>query len=132
MDSFRTSIQWSRLLDINGKINQSGANFYHKVINCAKENNIEIFMNLYHFDMPTYLFNKGGWENREVVEAYAHYAKMAFKEFGQEIKYWFTFNEPIFVLIISPRFIPFFFNSFINISIHSTYICHYWHPNFIL
>ena len=41
-------------------------------------------MNLYHFDMPTYLFNKGGWENREVVETYAHYAKMAFKEFGQE------------------------------------------------
>lgn len=95
MDSFRTSIQWTRLLDINGKINPNGAKFYHKVINCAKENDIEIFMNLYHFDMPTYLFNKGGWENREVVEAYAHYAKMAFREFGKEIKYWFTFNEPI-------------------------------------
>lgn len=95
MDSFRTSIQWTRLLDINGKINPDGANFYHKVISCANENNIEIFMNLYHFDMPTYLFNKGGWENREVVEAYAHYAKMAFREFGKEIKYWFTFNEPI-------------------------------------
>ena len=45
--------------------------------------------------MPTYLFNRGGWESREVVEAYAHYADVAFHEFGQEIKYWFTFNEPI-------------------------------------
>ncbi len=56
---------------------------------------VEPFVNLYHFDMPTYLFNRGGWESREVVEAYAHYADVAFHEFGQEIKYWFTFNEPI-------------------------------------
>ena len=52
-------------------------------------------MNLYHFDMPAYLFRKGGWENREVVEAYAVYAGKAFREFGKEIRYWFTFNEAI-------------------------------------
>jgi len=61
----------------------------------AREAGLEPFVNLYHFDMPTYLFNRGGWESREVVEAYAHYADVAFHEFGQEIKYWFTFNEPI-------------------------------------
>ena len=53
LDSFRTSIQWSRLLDRNGKLNQEGADFYHKVCACAKENQIGLFMNLYHFDMPT-------------------------------------------------------------------------------
>ncbi|WP_278402673.1 family 1 glycosylhydrolase [Megamonas rupellensis] len=37
MDSFRTSIQWTRLLDINGKINPDGANFYHKVIIVLKK-----------------------------------------------------------------------------------------------
>lgn len=52
-------------------------------------------MNLYHFDMPAYLFRRGGWENREVVEAYANYAKKAFRAFGKEIRCWFTFNEPI-------------------------------------
>ena len=61
----------------------------------AREAGLEPFVNLYHFDMPTYLFDRGGWESREVVEAYAHYADVAFREFGQEIKYWFTFNEPI-------------------------------------
>lgn len=53
MDSFRTSMQWSRLLTKDGKLNQEGAQFYHKVCKCAKENQIELFMNLYHFDMPT-------------------------------------------------------------------------------
>lgn len=95
LTSFRTSIQWSRLLDQNGQINPAGAAFYHKLLACAKENGMEVFMNLYHFDMPTYLFRRGGWESREVVEAYAHYAEQAFIEFAGEVKYWFTFNEPI-------------------------------------
>ena len=95
LDSFRTSIQWSRLMDQDQKLNPEGADFYHKVCACAKEQRIELVMNLYHFDMPAYLFRKGGWENREVVEAYATYARTAFREFGKEITYWFTFNEPI-------------------------------------
>ncbi|WP_432290222.1 family 1 glycosylhydrolase [Olsenella uli] len=56
---------------------------------------LECFVNLYHFDMPAYLFRRGGWENREVVEAYANYAEKAFRAFGKEIRCWFTFNEPI-------------------------------------
>lgn len=95
LKSFRTSIQWSRLLDQDGKLNPAGAAFYHKMLACAKENGMEVFINLYHFDMPTYLFRRGGWESREVVEAYAHYAEVAFREFANEVKYWFTFNEPI-------------------------------------
>lgn len=95
LDSFRTSMQWSRLLDEKEALNPEGADFYHRVCACAKEHKIELFMNLYHFDMPTYLFERGGWESREVVEAYAIYARTAFREFGKEIKYWFTFNEPI-------------------------------------
>lgn len=82
-------------MDQNQKLNPKGADFYHKVCACAREQKIELFMNLYHFDMPSYLFQRGGWENREVVEAYAVYARTAFREFGKEITYWFTFNEPI-------------------------------------
>lgn len=93
--SFRTSIQWTRFLDQDGNINPKGAAFYHKVIDCAIENGIDIFINLYHFDMPAYLLDRGGWERREVVEAYANYARKAFEEFGDKIKHWFTFNEPV-------------------------------------
>lgn len=95
LDTYRTSIQWSRLLDANGNLNEEGAAWYHELFRASREAGLEPFVNLYHFDMPTYLFDRGGWESREVVEAYAHYADVAFREFGQEIKYWFTFNEPI-------------------------------------
>ena len=95
LTSVRTSIQWSRLLDQDGNINPQGEAFYHKIFAAAKKAGIEVFVNLYHFDMPTYLFRRGGWESREVVEAYADYAEKAFRTFGKEIRYWFTFNEPI-------------------------------------
>ena len=93
--SARTSIQWSRLLDANGRLNPEGAAYYHRLFADARAAGVEPFVNLYHFDMPAYLFDRGGWENREVVEAYANYAATAFAEFGQEIEHWFTFNEPI-------------------------------------
>ena len=93
--SFRTSMQWTRLLDQDGKLNPEGAAWYHKLIDCANENGIDIFMNMYHFDMPEYLVKRGGWQNREVVEAYANFVKVAMEEFGDKVKYWFTFNEPI-------------------------------------
>ncbi|MDA4349048.1 family 1 glycosylhydrolase, partial [Escherichia coli] len=37
----------------------------------------------------------GGWENREVVEAFGRYAQTCFTLFGNRVKHWFTFNEPI-------------------------------------
>lgn len=82
-------------MDKDGKLNQAGADYYHELFAAFAKAGIDVFVNLYHFDMPAYLYDRGGWENREVVEAYANYARAAFDEFGQEIKNWFTFNEPI-------------------------------------
>ena len=95
LTSFRTSIQWSRLLDEDGNVNPEGEKYYHELFADAAASGLECFVNLYHFDMPAYLFRRGGWENREVVEAYANYAAKAFACFGKEIRCWFTFNEPI-------------------------------------
>uniref|UniRef100_UPI0035A0AFD4 glycoside hydrolase family 1 protein n=1 Tax=Streptococcus ferus TaxID=1345 RepID=UPI0035A0AFD4 len=95
-NSFRTSIQWSRLIpDGTGEVNPEAVAFYNAYIDEQIKNGIEPFMNLYHFDMPMSLQEKGGWLNRETVEAYVHYAKICFELFGDRVKYWFTHNEPI-------------------------------------
>ncbi len=95
-NSFRTSIQWSRLIpNGTGEVNQKAVDFYNSVIDELIANDIEPFMNLYHFDMPMKMQEKGGWENRETVEAYVHFAKTCFELFGDRVKKWFTHNEPI-------------------------------------
>ncbi|RFA32752.1 6-phospho-beta-glucosidase [Virgibacillus dokdonensis] len=93
-NSFRLSISWSRLMP-NGQINEQAVEFYNSVINELINNDIEPFVNLFHFDMPLTYQQIGGWENREVVESYQTYAEMCFKLFGDRVKKWFTFNEPI-------------------------------------
>lgn len=95
-NSFRTSIQWSRLIPKGtGEINQTAVTFYREYFQELRENGIEPFVNLYHFDMPLALQEKGGWLNRETVDAYANYAKTCFELFGDIVKIWFTHNEPI-------------------------------------
>lgn len=95
-NSFRTSIQWSRLIpDGIGKVNQEAVKFYNNYIDEMLANEIEPLMNLYHFDMPLALQEKGGWLNRETVDAYVTYAKTCFELFGDRVKHWFTHNEPV-------------------------------------
>lgn len=95
-NSFRMSLSWARLIPGGtGEVNQDAIDFYNAVIDELLAQDIKPFVNLFHFDMPIELQDKGGWENREVIDAFADYAKVAFDLFGDRVKTWFTFNEPI-------------------------------------
>lgn len=95
-NSFRTSINWARLFPKGREdVNQEAVAFYRDVFQSLREEGIEPFVNLFHFDMPAALQEIGGWENREVVDAYRDYAATCFDLFGDLVKRWFTFNEPI-------------------------------------
>ena len=71
MNSFRTSIQWSRLIkDLEtGEPDENAVKFYQDVIDECKKNDIILVLNLHHFDLPIELFQKyGGWESKHVVD----------------------------------------------------------------
>ena len=95
-NSFRTSISWSRLLpDPEGEPNPEAVEFYRAAFTRMREVGVEPFVNLFHFDLPASLQERGGWESREVVALYERYAQTAFALFGDIVKRWYTFNEPI-------------------------------------
>lgn len=96
LNSFRTSISWSRLIPkSDGQINPKAVAFYHDVFSRMKAKGISVFIDLYHFDMPMYLQKIGGFENKEVIKAFKNYAAQCFCLFGDDVDYWFTFNEPM-------------------------------------
>ncbi|MDL2276576.1 glycoside hydrolase family 1 protein [Breznakia sp. OttesenSCG-928-G09] len=100
MNSFRTSIQWSRLIkDLEtGEIDKTAKKFYDNVIDSFIAAGIEPVINLYHFDMPIELQQKyDGWLSRETIDLFVLYAKQAFALFGDRVKYWAVFNEPMVV-----------------------------------
>lgn len=55
--------------------------------------NIEPIVTMYHFDLPYELEKKGGWSNRETIDAFENYAKVLFDNFSDRVKYWLTINE---------------------------------------
>ncbi|MDX7809161.1 family 1 glycosylhydrolase, partial [Aeromonas caviae] len=84
-----TSIAWSRLIPAGrGEPNPEAVAFYDAMLDELKAEGIEPFICLFHFDMPMSMQELGGWESREVIEAYAEFAATCFRLFGGKVKHW--------------------------------------------
>ncbi len=94
-DVYRFSVSWPRIFPHGtGEINPKGLDYYHRLVDELIKNDIEPMCTLYHWDLPQALQDKGGWENRETVQAFVDYAELMFKEFDGKISKWITINEP--------------------------------------
>lgn len=94
LKSYRFSISWGRIIsDVNGTINVKGLTFYKKLVSQLLANGIEPLCTLYHWDLPMWAHELGGWKNESIINWFSHYVNTVVKELP-EIKYWFTFNEP--------------------------------------
>lgn len=95
LKAYRFSISWARILpEGEGEINQTGLNFYHKLIDLLNENGIKPIVTMYHFDYPQALVEKyGGWISRKSIDNFVDYAKVLFNAFGDKVDTWLTINE---------------------------------------
>ena len=105
MQIYRFSISWARIIpDGDGEINEQGIAFYDDVIDCLKENGIEPFVTLYHFDLPYALVEKyGGWMDRRTIDAFEKYAVTVFRHFGDRVKWWQAINEQNLMVRVDER-----------------------------
>ncbi len=94
INSFRMSIYWGRVINEKGEVNQKGIDFYNKVINELIKNGIEPLLTLYHWDLPLWIHNLGGWESEKIIPLFEKYAEVCAKAFGDRVTYWYVFNEP--------------------------------------
>ncbi|XP_010267074.1 PREDICTED: beta-glucosidase 12-like isoform X2 [Nelumbo nucifera] len=98
MDAFRLSISWPRLLPngkLSGGVNKEGIRFYNSLIDELLSNGIQPFVTLFHWDLPQALEDDyGGFLSSKIIEDFRDYSELCFKEFGDRVKHWITFNEP--------------------------------------
>jgi len=92
---FRLSISWPRVIPNGvGDVNQAGLDYYDNYVNELIANDIEPWITLYHWDLPSALQEKGGWLNRDTVDAFGAYAKLIGKHFDGRVTHYMPLNEP--------------------------------------
>lgn len=95
VDAYRFSIAWPRVIpDGRGVVNETGLDFYDRLIDGLIERGIKVFPTLYHWDLPIALQGYGGWTDRNTAEAFAEYTRVVVARFGDRIDALATFNEP--------------------------------------
>ncbi|MEJ2042450.1 MAG: GH1 family beta-glucosidase [Reinekea sp.] len=94
MDAYRFSIAWPRIEPAPGEWNEKGFDFYERLIDGLIERGIKPYLTLYHWDLPQYLEDHGGWLNRETAYRFADYAAKVSERFGDKVVSYATFNEP--------------------------------------
>ena len=101
VDSYRLSIAWPRIFPEPGKYNPKGMAFYKSLLSELKQNGIKTAVTLYHWDLPQWLQDMGGWETRESTGLFVEYAKKCFEELDDLTDLWITHNEPWCASILS-------------------------------
>ncbi|OUS72088.1 beta-glucosidase [Pseudoalteromonas sp. A601] len=94
VDAYRLSISWPRAMNQDGTANQQGMGFYRDLLAALKARNIKTYVTLYHWDLPQYLEDDGGWVNRDTAYAFAAYADIVSKELAGLVDSYATLNEP--------------------------------------
>ncbi|KAL9259571.1 Beta-glucosidase 11-like protein [Drosera capensis] len=101
LDAYRFSISWSRLIpNGRGPVNPKGLEFYNNFINELIKHGMEPHVTLFHVDLPQVLEDEyTGFLSRKIIADFTAFADVCFREFGDRVLHWTTFNEGnIFVM----------------------------------
>ena len=93
-NAHRFSIEWARIEPERGKFDQKEIEHYRKVILALKQRGLEPFVTLYHWTLPVWFVEKGGWLNPEAPEYFAKFVEKVVSEYKDLVGFWITLNEP--------------------------------------
>lgn len=94
MNAYRFSIEWSRVEPEEGTWNSEAIAHYKEYLSELHRRNIEPVVTLFHFTLPVWFTEKGGFEKRSNVAYFVRYADKIMSELGNSVRFIITINEP--------------------------------------
>lgn len=91
---YRTSVSMSRLLTRNGSPNAKAVLWYRNYFKALSQAGIKIYVTLYHWELPQYLSEQGGWKNRSTIDVLVKHSLAVVENLGEFIEEYFILNEP--------------------------------------
>jgi len=121
-NAFRLSIEWSRLFptDTRGITGQQALRahadadalaYYHALLDAVRGAGLEPLVTLHHYTLPLWLHDglachqdlagctRRGWLDPATVDELAKYSGFVAAEFGDQVDWWATQNEPLAVVM---------------------------------
>jgi len=93
-NAHRLSFEWNRLEPARGQFDPGAVAHYHDVLASLKRHRLTPIVTLHHFTNPLWVADAGGWEVRDTVDRFESFVRFCAKEYGSEVDWWCTVNEP--------------------------------------
>ena len=94
LKAYRFSVSWPRVMPAPHQINPNGLQFYADLVDALTEAGITPMCTLYHWNLPMWLYDMGGWFCPEAPAYFEEYTRVVSEALSGKVKYWFTINEP--------------------------------------
>ena len=90
--SYRFSLEWSEIEPKEGIWSEETIKRYHTYIDWLKKNKIEPILCFFHFSLPKWFYQQGGFIN--VPEKFELFSRKMIEEYHSNVKYFILYNEP--------------------------------------
>jgi beta-glucosidase len=94
-NTHRLSIEWSRLEPNPGVWDKASETRYREMIQALIRRKVRPIVCLFHFTLPIWVEDAGGFENPEMIKAFVNFSRRAQEAFGDLVQDWLTMNEPV-------------------------------------
>lgn len=101
--AYRFSISWSRVMPKFNKVNKKGINYYRNLALELIKNGITPYVTIYHWDMPQYIDDMGGFLNPDFPKWFEEYTTVVTTHLGDIVKDYITINEPQCIIHLGHR-----------------------------
>ena len=95
VNSYRFSIEWSRIEPTEGQWNEDAIHWYRNLIGECEQLGLKPMLTLHHFTLPLWFADQGGFSSVNACDKFLCYVKKIAESFGAHVPLWCTFNEPL-------------------------------------
>ena len=100
LKAYRFSVSWPRIQPEEGKVNEKGVAFYQDLVQELLDAGIKPMCTLFHWNLPMWLHEKGGWRNSDIGKYFAEYVKIVVDALSDKVSCWMTVNEPLCFILL--------------------------------
>lgn len=93
-NAHRLSIEWARIEPKEGEFEHCEIEHYIKVLKALKVRDMQVMLTLWHFTLPKWVADKGGWENPKTPLLFERFVNKVVPQLGEFVDFWITLNEP--------------------------------------